>query len=62
MDELVDQIILGWPAIRTPAILLASFPFASAWAFWHKKTALAWILLAPPAAVIAFLAVAVLAQ
>jgi hypothetical protein len=52
----------GYPAIRTPAVLLPVFQFGAGWALRSEKKVLAWVLLAPPAIIIAFLAVVVLTQ
>jgi hypothetical protein len=52
----------GYPAIRTSAILLPVFQFISAWVLGREKKILAWVLLAPLAIVIVFLAIVVLSQ
>lgn len=52
----------GFPAIRSPAILLPLFQFGSAAALWYEKRLLAWLLLLPLALIIVFLAIVVFSQ
>jgi hypothetical protein len=52
----------GYPGLRTPMIFLPLYQFASAWALNREKKRLAWVLLAPLAMIMLFLAVVVLTQ